>query len=142
MQRIPPRAKTQEPLKRTGFFKRKLQHYVTLACRAKASHRAQLTGLPKVEGDTSAQVVVGHSLSGTGNSHNSFLWRQLLHVVIHRNHCEASTEGYVIKFSGPHLIDPGRPICSRSGSPRPSPAARSAISSRICAPGYQRGLAS
>jgi hypothetical protein len=28
-------------------------------------------------------------------------------VVIHRNYCPTDKEGYVIKFSGPQLSDPG-----------------------------------
>jgi hypothetical protein len=28
-------------------------------------------------------------------------------VVIHRNNCATDKEGYVIKFSGPQLTDPG-----------------------------------
>jgi len=100
VQRIPPRAKTQEPLKRTGFFKRKLQHYVTLACRAKASHRAQLTGLPKVEGDTSAQVVVGHSSSGIGSP--------------------AAHDGW--KYTRARMLKPGATV-----SPLAAPAARIAV---------------
>jgi hypothetical protein len=42
------------------------------------------------------------------SAENAKTMKELQQVVaIHRNHCATSKEGYVIKFSRPHLTDPG-----------------------------------
>jgi hypothetical protein len=42
------------------------------------------------------------------SAENAKTMKELQQVVaIHRNHCATSKKGYVIKFSRPHLTDPG-----------------------------------
>lgn len=42
------------------------------------------------------------------SAENAKTMKELQQVVaIHRNHCATSKEGYVIRFSGPELTDPG-----------------------------------
>lgn len=47
-------------------------------------------------------------MGGNVSAENAKTMKELQHVVvIHRNHWVTSKEGYVIRFSGPQLTDPG-----------------------------------
>lgn len=47
-------------------------------------------------------------MGGKVSSENPRTMKKLQQVVvIHRNHCASYKEGSVIRFSGPHLTDPG-----------------------------------
>lgn len=50
----------------------------------------------------------GEQMGGKVSAENPKTMKELQQVVvIHRNHCATSKEGYVVKFSGPQLTDPG-----------------------------------